>query len=439
MTSRDDTWFTPVGGGEGAMGFRDEPLHEVGGWKISNLVGEGGFGRVFLAYKGERRGALKVLRPDYVNHSNAEAFRKSFESEADILSQLGGPNTAELIDADLSGYSPWLVTRFVPGDTLAYQVKFENPVRGRAWWNLAYGLFNGLAEAHSKGIIHRDIKPSNVMRSADVPAIIIDFGIALLASSADIWNRAGTAIFQSPEQRSGGELTLASDIYSAALTLLYVTTKPTSPERQAFTRHEVPGVPFVDDVFDRTSVEASFLRTALALDPSGRPSADQMVEMCGIMRARERDSVNMAVPRQSSAPSRVFHLALPDSVFEMAVPRSRATEVTWSGVAATISRLLRVGPGQAARFGWLADDIEVSVFGLHTEHVVVEFCAPESHDRALSERMLGQGWAPPENAGRRNWLLVAPGGRTASARIGQAILGVVRDVLAISPSNPSSL
>lgn len=441
MTSGDDTWFTPAGGGGGigGRGFREEPAREIGGWRIHALVGEGSFGRVFLAYKGQRRGALKVLRPDLVTHDNADAFRKSFESEAWILSQLGGANTAELIESDIAGYQPWLVTRFVPGDTLAYQVKFENPIRGRAWWDLAHGLFSGLAEAHSKGIIHRDIKPSNVMRSADVPAIIIDFGIALFASSVDIWNRAGTDKFQSPEQRNGADLTAASDIYSAALTLLYVRTKPTSRERKTFTQHDAPGVPFVDDVCERSSVEADVLRRALALDPASRPSAEKMVEMCALWRARHGDEpvrLTMALPPVSSAPPPgVMSHGLPEEI-PMARPTKSARQVTWSQVESAVSRLLTIRPGQAARFRWDDGDIDVSVFGLHTEHIVVELQVSRHLDDATGEQLLSRGWAPPERAVGGSWLLVVPGGRKARIDVTKALIGVLRDVVTMAPSRP---
>ena len=439
MTSGDDTWYTPTGTG-GGMGFRDEPFREIAGWKIHSQVGEGGFGRVYLAYKGDHRGALKVLRPDYVRQSHPDAFRESFESEAEILSQLHGPNTAQLIDADLSGYTPWLVTRFVPGDTLAYQVKFENPISGRAWWDVAHGLFSGLAEAHSRGIIHRDIKPSNVMRSADIPAIVIDFGIALLQNSSDRWNRAGTDVFQSPEQRNGLDLSTASDIYSAALTLLYVATKPQAPERKTFAKPEAPGVPFVEDIFDRSSSEAKFLSQALARDPAARPTAEQLVELSSF-HSRFGDSgrrLHMAVPepRPSYAPPEGHMSREVPTKFGFAIPKPAPRPTTWADVKSAVTSMLRVKPGQAAEFEWAHDGIAVSVFGLHTPHVMVEIRADDRLSSSKRDAMVAKGWAPPEEKDGDSWLLILSSGRTAQKRVSEAILEVIQDVFDAEPSIP---
>lgn len=421
------------------MGFREEVVRDTGGWQIHSQVGAGGFGKVFLAYKGERRGALKVLRPDYVKHENPDAFRQSFESEAEILSKLRGPYTAELIESDLSGYTPWIATRFVPGDTLAYQVKYENPVRGRAWWDLAHGLFSGLAEAHGKGIIHRDIKPSNVMRSADVPAIVIDFGIALLASGNDTWKRAGTRLFQSPEQRNGDELTTASDVYSAALTLLYVTTKPDSRQREEFTKSEPPGVPFVDDVFDSQSSEAEFLRQALSLDPTQRPSADQLVELCSF-HSRFGDvgaprKIPLALPPNMSAPETIMSRGVPD-MFSMEPPTRTVRPISWAQVESAVASLLRIKPGRAARVTWPDDGVKINVFGAHTDHVVVELSHPFSSRDSVVRDLKATGWAPPDSAADSGWIFVVPGGRQATTEASKAVVEVLRDVLKIAPSKP---
>jgi hypothetical protein len=422
------------------MGFRDEQFREIGGWKIHSQVGEGGFGRVFLAYNGDRRGALKVLRPDYVRHSNPDAFRQSFESEADILAQLRGPHTAQLFDANLSGYTPWLVTRFVPGDTLAYQVKFENPVRGRAWWDLAHGLFSGLAEAHSRRIIHRDIKPSNVMRSADVPAVIIDFGIALFANSSDWWKRAGTDVFQSPEQRLGRELSTASDIYSAALTLLYVTTRPRTPERQEFTKAEAPGVPFVEDIFERSSSEAEFLRQALARDPSARPSAEELAELSAFHSrfGHSGQKIGMALPGPQlslAPPGGVMSRGGPER-FALALPARSPKTATWAQVKSAVMAMLRVKAGQAAHFGWVDDGVEVSAFGLHTPHVVLEIRSHHLVGSSQRDAMVARGWGPPEDADGDGWLLILPGGRSVFKEAGDALLEVTREVIRVAPSKP---
>ena len=84
---------------------------------------------------------------------------------------------AEVLDADVDGPSPYVVTRYVPGRTLEDTVRQGGPLRGMALDNLAEGLAEALTAIHAAGVVHRDLKPGNVMLDGDHP-VIIDFGIA---------------------------------------------------------------------------------------------------------------------------------------------------------------------------------------------------------------------------------------------------------------------
>lgn len=466
MTTDDTDWSNQFGAGETRMGFRDEPPAEIGGWRIHSLRGEGGFGRVYLAYKNNCQAAVKVLRPDYVEQPNAAAFRKSFESEVEILSRLKGDYTAGLIEADLDGYLPWIATKFVSGHTLSNQVKYGDPVRGNAWWLLTHAVFSGLAEAHELGIVHRDVKPSNVMRSIDIPAVLIDFGIARLLETHAEWDRAGTDSFSSPEQRRGDPLTPASDVYSAALTLLYASTRPRSAVREEFTRHEPPGVPFVEDVFDRSSPEAVLLRDALSTRPEARPSAEEMLVMSRtlcpdpyLLRARDIPvRFNLAVPRSVAPPEPhdsefVMRRALPEDTFPssshekfyLAVPSSapqrfgrqeRTNTVGWEVVTKAVRRLVSVGPGQVAQLVFEEAEVEVNVFGLSTPYVLIEMRVPYDTESSRLDEVEKLGWAPPVNHVKQNWLLNVPGGKDVVTTVSNAVLNAVRDALGITPEKP---
>ena len=137
--------------------------------------------------------------------------------------KVGGLFTAQVVDADLDGPVPWLVTAFVPGTSLAEAVEQQGPLPPATVLALAAGLAEGLNAIHAAGVIHRDLKPSNVLLAPDGPRII-DFGIS---SAVDATTLTGTGLmigspgFMSPEQAEGMPVGLPSDIFSLAGVLIF--------------------------------------------------------------------------------------------------------------------------------------------------------------------------------------------------------------------------
>jgi Protein kinase domain len=85
-------------------------------------------------------------------------------------------------------------------------------------------LCAGLSAAHEKGVLHRDLKPANVMIDGRGQVIIMDFGLAGLATQLQGDVRSGTPAYMSPEQLAGTEVTVKSDIYSLGLLLYEIFT-----------------------------------------------------------------------------------------------------------------------------------------------------------------------------------------------------------------------
>ncbi|MDX1388485.1 MAG: serine/threonine-protein kinase, partial [Acidobacteriota bacterium] len=136
----------------------------------------------------------------------------------------------------------------------------------------------GLAAAHAQGILHRDLKPANVMIDGRGQVKITDFGLAGLAEEfegAEI--RVGTPAYMSPEQFSGSEVTVRSDIYSLGLVLYELFTgKPAfegrTPAEVVRRRETSPTSPstLIDGI--DPAVERVVLR-CLENDPQGRPGS----------------------------------------------------------------------------------------------------------------------------------------------------------------------
>jgi serine/threonine-protein kinase len=198
-------------------------------YRIDALIGTGGMGRV---YSGEHTGigravAIKVLHSDL--HRNREAAQR-FQREAIASGRLDHPNIVNIYDFGvLPSGACYLVMELLEGETLGGRLERDGRLPWREALDILRGMLLGLRHAHDRGVVHRDIKPDNIYlarKDGDLIIKLLDFGIAKLrAGSADdpASTRAGltvgTPAYLSPEQAVGGEITPASDLYSASIVL----------------------------------------------------------------------------------------------------------------------------------------------------------------------------------------------------------------------------
>src|SRR5580693_6988168 len=132
-------------------------------------------GQVYLGESpGGRLVAVKLIRADLAGDPD---FRARFAREVATARTVSGIYTVPVVDADVDGPQPWLVTAFVEGPSLAGVVREFGPLAARHVLTLAAGLAEGLEVVHTCGVVHRDLKPSNVLLAQDGPRII-DFGIS---------------------------------------------------------------------------------------------------------------------------------------------------------------------------------------------------------------------------------------------------------------------
>jgi serine/threonine protein kinase len=137
----------------GALPITGAPPARLGPYRLLRPLGEGGMAVVHLAAGPDGRPvAVKVLRLPAA--ATAEA-RCRLAREVAAMRRVRSPFVAEVTDADLAGELPYIVTRFVPGPTLAQVVAGQGPLRGRALQRLAYGLAEALAAVHASRAARR--------------------------------------------------------------------------------------------------------------------------------------------------------------------------------------------------------------------------------------------------------------------------------------------
>jgi predicted Ser/Thr protein kinase len=190
-----------------------------GRYKIEEPLGVGGSSQVYLARDQalNRDVALKVLDPAAAADGNT---RRMFVKEARALAQLSHPNIVAVYDVGEVDGSPFIVMEYLAGGSLKQKIEAAGPLKPGDAVRVAVEVANGLAFAHSKGIIHADLKPSNILFDANETAKICDFGIARTPQEdADTPQLYATAMYVAPERVEGKSTTVQSDVYGLGLVL----------------------------------------------------------------------------------------------------------------------------------------------------------------------------------------------------------------------------
>jgi serine/threonine protein kinase len=289
-----------IEGNDGQSVVPDEPHPEsrIGPYRLIQQLGEGGMGVVHLALDTHGRAvALKLLRPHVAHDHEA---RTRLGREVDVLGRIKDPRVAAVIDSDLDGDRPYLVTRYVPGPALDDVVREHGAMRGDQLLRLGRGLAEALDAIHAADVIHRDLKPGNVLMLDDDP-VLIDFGIAHVADDVRITMTGlvmGTPGYLSPEVVEGAPVTEATDWWGWAATLAFAASGappfgrgPMDVVLNRVSRGEA----------DLSTVDprlAPLLYAALSPEPRQRPDAHEVVE------ALERYAQGRPVTDVIAAPTR---------------------------------------------------------------------------------------------------------------------------------------
>ena len=148
----------------------------LGRYEIIGPLGKGGMGEVYRARDTQldREVAIKVLPEHLAQDPDA---LKRFEREAKAVAALSHSNILTIYDVGSQQAVAFAVMELLEGETLRTAIAKE----ALPWRNaveVAGAVAEGLAAAHSKGVIHRDLKPENIFLTSEGGVKILDFGLA---------------------------------------------------------------------------------------------------------------------------------------------------------------------------------------------------------------------------------------------------------------------
>ncbi len=278
-------------------------------------LGRGGSGSVWLA-RDERTGleiALKI-----VPREGKRASRAAREMEA--ASRLRHERCVRAYDFGGDSSHVYIAYEYVQGRTMREALR-SGKLGDRDAIEASAQILDALAHAHRLGIVHRDVKPSNVLVE-EAPTIsirLLDFGLAqfdeadTLTAVGDV---PGTLAYIAPERLRGGDATAASDVWAVGV-LLWESLAGEHPFwgvplPQVAAAIEAGAAPISTARKDLPPAIADAVSSALAIEPSRRPSAERLAaDLRTALTSPRRDRTKPSRPRQAAPAPRAVHAAVP--------------------------------------------------------------------------------------------------------------------------------
>lgn len=195
---------------------------ELAGYRIEDLLGEGGMGVVYRATNPVlgRTAAIKLLG---ARHAENPIIRDRFMREPRSAAAINHPNIIAVYHADVVGGQPFLIMQYVDGPDLRKVISENGTLALANAISIVSQIAHALDAAHDSRLVHRDVKPENVLvEAATEQAFLTDFGLArdLIEGGGTVAGQfMGTPGYAAPEQIVGDLLSPAVDQYALGCVL----------------------------------------------------------------------------------------------------------------------------------------------------------------------------------------------------------------------------
>ncbi len=198
----------------------------AGRYQIIEELGKGGMGKVYKVFdtRIKEKVALKLIKPEVA--SDRETIER-FNNELRLSRKVRHKNVCGMFDIGEAEGSYFITMEYVHGEDLKSMIRMSTGLTVGTVLSVGKQVCDGLAEAHSLGVVHRDLKPQNIMIDKGGNAKIMDFGIARSIREKGITGPSvliGTPEYMSPEQAEPKEVDQRSDIYSLGIILYEMAT-----------------------------------------------------------------------------------------------------------------------------------------------------------------------------------------------------------------------
>jgi serine/threonine protein kinase len=189
----------------------------IGRYEVEGKLGEGAMGVVYRA-RDRALGRVVALKMLSTELGLEEELNQRFQREAEAIGRLSHPNIVTVYDVGDSEGHLYMAMELLEGEDLRLLIERDAEIALADRVRILRQICDGLAYAHSRGVVHRDIKPANILVTGTGRVKLLDFGLARIAERSTITRQGvilGTPDYMSPEQAQGRVLDGRSDIFSA--------------------------------------------------------------------------------------------------------------------------------------------------------------------------------------------------------------------------------
>ncbi|GAA0565715.1 hypothetical protein GCM10010172_56650 [Paractinoplanes ferrugineus] len=243
-------------------------------YRLDDRIAAGGMGEVWQATDTVlgRDVAVKTL---HAGRAGDSGFQTRFKHEARAMAVLHHPGVADVYDYGQSGPDAYIVMAKVNGQALNHRIAEHGRLSAAETMSIVAQAGRALEAAHQAGIVHRDVKPGNLIIQPDGTVVLVDFGVARSAESAELTGAkevVGTALYIAPEQVSKDSTGPSADVYALGVVAYhclagnppFMADNPLTVAL-AHVSEEPPALPA-----DVPPAVAALVMTAMAKDPADR-------------------------------------------------------------------------------------------------------------------------------------------------------------------------
>jgi serine/threonine protein kinase len=289
-------------------------LGRLGPYLICRTLGSGAMGIVFEAEDAhlKRRVALKVMNPSLAAHAD---FHRRFLREAQLAAAIDHEHIVTIYQVGEDRGVPFLAMKLLQGESLEDRLRRKGRLPVPEVLRIGREIAEGLAAAHSQGLVHRDIKPANIWLEEGRDRVkIVDFGLARGTGADAHFTQAGAVIgtpsYMAPEQANGEEVDARCDLFSLG-TVLYRSCTGQLPFDGKDTLAVLTALATKTPLPPRKLVSclpaglSGLVMRLLAKERNDRPpSAREVVEVIEAIERGDVDEPTPAPPPQDASPTR---------------------------------------------------------------------------------------------------------------------------------------
>ncbi|GAM18932.1 hypothetical protein SAMD00019534_021070 [Acytostelium subglobosum LB1] len=254
--------------------------------KIGNIIGKGGYGKVFEAHYEKKKVAIKVV------HYRTPKEQHNVLIEIGFLQRCKHPNILEYKASVLHENKLLIVTEFLPGGTLEQAVASSHVFKDTHIGYIGKEILKGIAYLHENKIVHRDVKSANVMLSTTGDIKLIDFGLCASVEKGTSNHIVGSPYWMSPEMIKGDPHSYPADIWGFGVLLLEMLFKRPPHRESRLKAMFMTATVGIDVTKLKCSLDLKdLLWQCFEMDPNKRSSATKLLRHPFFQRADTKQGI----------------------------------------------------------------------------------------------------------------------------------------------------